>query len=48
MALVPALILWGLYHHFLLRRRLFGTHFGYVRVLERDEVDASMGVGKSC
>ena len=46
MALVPVLIFWGLDGYFLWQERLFRALYDHVRVLEENEIDFSMDVGK--
>ena len=45
-ALVPVLIFWGLDGYFLWQERLFRALYDHVRVLEENEIDFSMDVGK--
>ena len=45
-ALVPVLIFWGLDGYFLWQERLFRALYDHVRVLENNEIDFSMNVGK--
>ena len=45
-ALVPVVIFWGLDGYFLWQERLFRALYDHVRVLEENEIDFSMNVGK--